>query len=253
MNAKTPLTVLSIAAVVVVALAALFFMKGSFGSLGLPNPFGKNEIHAEVDPVLITLLPPPAATSAETKKEIATLIQDKFERSTEVITAIQKEASIDAVQVGPYTVGEYREGKILPLLAKALSYSLPEVERVLALKQDEFKRPRPSMVDQNVEPVIAVPHNPSYPADYASKARFVAYVLSYVDKAHEADYLSYAEEVAKRQEIAGLQYPLDNAVGAMFAEMFFTEVMKDPAFVALLDAAKTEWASTSHPTEEAPQ
>ncbi len=252
MNTKGTFTVLPIVAVLIVGavLATLYFVNVKNGRPWLSLSWLDAQQHASIDAAIITLPPPPADNSADTKAEIAVLLEDKHARATEIIAAVQREAMFDAVQIGPHTVGEYMAGDTLPELASALSYSLPEVERVLAIKQKELNRTRPSEVDAKIEPIAAVPSHPSYPADYASKARFVAYVLSYIDPAHEADYLSYSEEVAKRQEIAGIQYPLDNAVGAIFAGKAFELLLKDTDFVARLDKAKAEWEAAGVSKEE---
>jgi acid phosphatase (class A) len=254
MNTKGTFTVLPIAAVLVVAVAfaALYFINTKNGR-PLLSFFGGSMAHATVDPASIKIPPPPADASAETKAEIAVLLEDKHARATEVVATIQKEATFDAVTIGPYTVGEYRAGKILPKLAKVLSYSLPELMRVLNIKQIEFGRARPSLVDSHIDPITSVPDSSSYPGDYSSQAHFIAHVLSYVDPTHMANYMSYADEISVRQEIAGVQYPLDGAAGAVLGEAFFDILKMDPKFVSLLDNAKTEWAQAGISSETVPQ
>ena len=77
----------------------------------------------------------------------------------------------------------------------------------------QYARARPSDFDPTIQPVVTVPHSPSYPSEHAAVAAAAADVLAYVYPNSGDALAQRAQEAAQSRVAAGVQYPSDVQAG----------------------------------------
>src|SRR5262249_43042733 len=99
-----------------------------------------------------------------------------------------------------------------PLQTRALALVAAAISDATIAAWDSkyvHNRPHPSEIDSSVAPVVAVPHNPSYPSEHAVTAAAAAAVLEYLFPDQTAKLEAMAEEAATSRVIAGVAFPSD--------------------------------------------
>ncbi len=190
----------------------------------------------------IQLPPPPRNSSAETAKELQTLLSYRDLRSTEEIRDIRLEANNDTVYIAGYTLLDYRGGKKFPATAALLKDSFQDLEALLMRYKQRFDRVRPSVLEPSLETVIEIPGHPAYPSGHSTQAHFIAYLFGELAPSRKTEFIARADQIALNRVIAGLHYPSDSAAGVLLAQQYFDILMRNEEFLTLLAAAKQEWA-----------
>jgi membrane-associated phospholipid phosphatase len=101
----------------------------------------------------------------------------------------------------------------------------------------QYTRARPSDVDRSIEPVVIVPHSPSYPSEHAAVAAAAADVLSYLFPKSQAELARRSQEAAQSRIAAGVQYPSDVQAGLALGH----EIGKAAITRAKADRSDTPW------------
>jgi membrane-associated phospholipid phosphatase len=76
-----------------------------------------------------------------------------------------------------------------------------------------YGRARPSKIDRQIAPAVAVPNSPSYPSDYAAAATVASAVLDYLFPDDQAKIDGMAQAAAQSRAFAGVEFPTDIAAG----------------------------------------
>lgn len=85
---------------------------------------------------------------------------------------------------------------------------------------------RPSELDTDVLPVIAVPNHPSYPSDHSVRGSAAAVILTQFFPENQKEWERLAEEEGQSRIWAGVQYPVDHSEGKALGEKVGREVIK---------------------------
>jgi len=88
-----------------------------------------------------------------------------------------------------------------------------------------YNRKRPSQVDPNIKPRIAVPDSPSYPSEYSAAGFAAAEVMAYLIPAEAAYFRGLAEEASRSRLYAGVEYPSDYTAGMELGKRIAAEVI----------------------------
>jgi membrane-associated phospholipid phosphatase len=115
-----------------------------------------------------------------------------------------------------------------------------------------YNRPRPSEIDPQIRPLVAVPRSPSYPSEHAVVAGAAATVLGYLFPAEAQDLQYLAEEAARSRITAGVQFPSDvvdglelgRAVGRKVVEYARTDGT-DSTFTGTIPTGAGYWTGTN--------
>lgn len=109
--------------------------------------------------------------------------------------------------------------------------------------KDHFARPRP--VDAHADVVKAlVPYEAgySYPSGHAARSWLYALVLGQLDPGDRLAMLREAGRVGYLRVLGGMHYQSDIIASRTFAELLYTQLMKDPEFTQALATLKAaEW------------
>ena len=103
-----------------------------------------------------------------------------------------------------------------------------------------YRRPRPSLVDDDVRTALPVPDSPSYPSEHAAAAQAAATVLAHFLPAEAASFQAMAEEAGWSRVLAGLQYPSDYQAGLALGRKVAEEVIAQ----ADADGSSIPWTGT---------
>ncbi|MCA9893377.1 MAG: vanadium-dependent haloperoxidase [Anaerolineae bacterium] len=103
-----------------------------------------------------------------------------------------------------------------------------------------FNRLRPSDVDTSIEPLIEVPHSPSYPSEDAVAAGAASEVLAHLFPPRADYYREQAEAAAEAFKHSGIYYPSDVDAGMELGRSVAAEI------IAWIDSSVFD---TSGPTE----
>jgi acid phosphatase (class A) len=189
----------------------------------------------------IIIPPPPANSSAQVRDELAHLVALTRQRTAAIRRAIDDEADLALATFGDYRLEEYLDARRFPDTARALRAAYSDLSIiVLALKQRD-DRVRPSFLEPDIQPVIAVPKHPAYPSGHASQAHLVSALLGALMPARAQALATRAQAIATHREFAGVHYASDSAAGQSLARQVFDQLMRDRDFAALFDRARNEW------------
>jgi len=191
----------------------------------------------------ISLPPPPANTSAQVAKELATLTSYEKLRSPKEVQDFIAEGQKDTLYMGGHTFAEYTDPKEFPATAALLKDSFHDVEVIEMQQKKIFDRVRPSVLDPDLTTIIPFPGHPAYPSYRSTEMHFLAYVFGELAPARKQEFVTRADGISLNCQIAGLQYPSDTAGGVLLAQQIFADLMQNAKFETLLAAAKKEWAA----------
>lgn len=101
-----------------------------------------------------------------------------------------------------------------------------DASHIILILKSNFNRVRPHVYRSNIDPIIPVPENSSYPGGHATQAYLTALYLSKKYPAFSEQVFQYAYQVGINREIAGLHYPSDTAAGYLLAKKIFVDLEK---------------------------
>lgn len=187
----------------------------------------------------ITLPPPSANDSPETRAELDTLLTYQTARTEEQVAEIREQ--VDTPLIYDWEHAALYGDPIQFPATSALNTVFHDAQKIIFEMKERFDRVRPHFLEPRLEPPISVPRHPAYPSGHATESRLIALIFSELDPERRETYLSFADEVALNRERAGVNYPSDSAAGKLLAEQFFVILMEDAEFQELLERAKAEW------------
>lgn len=174
-----------------------------------------------MDPDFDTGIPKPGADgSRQTQTEILDLrgLQSTA-RSADVVSRILIENDPEK------TIAEhFRDVGFIPSREEApalwnLIIALDHEVRYFSLRDKlEFSRSRPTAVEHLLTSVIDVPPHASYPSGHSAQFWATSKILSNLSPECSDDLVSFARDVAKRREIAGVHYASDTIAGRILAD-----------------------------------
>ncbi len=198
----------------------------------------------------IQVPPPPAATSEQTRTELAELRQLQKERSSIASTAIQYYNAVPATQ---------RWNDLVFALARAEKWSTNSQARLAAILHTalhdavvatwaakyQFNRQPPSQAAKDVTPVVTIageaPANePSYPSEHAAIAGTAVGVLTAFFPKEEANLKAIAAELEQTRLVMGVNYRSDLDAGLALGQAVAQKALARAAG----DGSNAKWAGT---------
>jgi membrane-associated phospholipid phosphatase len=107
-----------------------------------------------------------------------------------------------------------------------------------------YARQRPSLMDSQITPPIAVPNSPSYPSDYAAAAAVASAVLDYLFPDQKSAIDGMATRAAQSRVSAGVEFPSDMTAGTALGRAVADAVIAR----ARTDGSSTAFTGSFPPT-----
>lgn len=102
--------------------------------------------------------------------------------------------------------------------------------------KDVYKRDRPFVRDERVQPCLPRVKGLAYPSGHATMSRLFALILSDLVPARRAEFLARADQAALNRLIGGVHHPTDLEAGKALADALYRQLKGKPAFVAEMRA-----------------
>lgn len=225
-------------AFIALGLAVLQVPVFAKGPAAEPFPLPANEYFLEKLP------PPPDKDSALDKADIAlsALIQaqatpEQIQHATMVATDL-KVFTFSEVIGSSFTKANYPE---TAAFFKRLDATANIPKNFI---KDHYARVRPYLAHPDqIKMLVPADAGFSYPSGHVTRAELAALVLAQLDPAQKGAILDFVDRVAKDRIVGGMHYRSDTTGSMLLGAMVYDELMKEPDFVAALNALKAEeWA-----------
>jgi acid phosphatase (class A) len=187
------------------------------------------------------LPPPPANDSAETRGDLDEMLVIQKKRS-----AAESQRAVDDVPANIYRFAEVLgnpagfNAKNLPLTDAMFRKVLGSELSVVGAAKKYYGRPRPFLLEPQLQPLIEKPGDGSYPSGHSSWVRAVALVLADMIPERRAQIIARANEYARNRVVAGVHYPSDIEAGKLAGTAIAAALYISPDFRTDLAAATTE-------------
>ncbi|MBC7948063.1 MAG: phosphatase PAP2 family protein, partial [Chitinophagaceae bacterium] len=208
-------------------------------------------------PSLLTLTPPPANSSIQTRAELDYMLDLQAKRTPVEVDKYKRLASIfhSPNNFNPYDpdydrnfsslfhvgspLGKWYTYKNLPVTAQFLSDVYRDATYYFFKLKLAINRPRPYMLEPGLKNLERPPH-PSYPSGHSAASYINAYVMSEIVPELATEFLKMAAEMAYSREVIGVHYPSDSEVSRLWARQFVNELFKKDKFRQDFEQAKKE-------------
>ena len=183
----------------------------------------------------VRLAPPPAAGSAEDRRDLAAVHEWQAKRSpNECARAAEAERpDYDTFFGGMSPFPQPMPAEAVEFIQHVRADTFHIGDRI----KREYDRTRPYRRDATLHPCIRPPKGDrySYPSGHSTLSRVLGLVLSDLMPARRAEFLARADEIALDRVIGGVHHPSDIAAGKLLADEIHAELLKSPAFLADLE------------------
>ena len=157
----------------------------------------------------ITISPPPANSSTQTRKEIMGMKDNMKNLSDE-----QKKIYINTDHDTSYYIKEYMSNEDLDWQQEDIEKIIKSAKHIGRYYKNEFQRPRPRQVAEKLGidfkyMETETTDSPAYPSNHALQAKVVAHYYSSIYPEHKVNLHIMAEKSAQGRVDAGVHYPSD--------------------------------------------
>ena len=204
---------------------------------------------ADLDPALV--LPPfPVAGSDQAKAELAELLTIEKRRTSFEATAARAEGEVKDASIFAAAIGPGFDLSRLPATARLMAIVRASEKEVVGRGKDEFRRPRPWIVDPKIGTCKRGEDEPlsSYPSGHATSAYAYAGVLARLIPAKAAPILTRAAHYTESRIICEQHFRSDVTAGEALGLLIGERLASKPGFAAAFDAARIELAAAGFNT-----
>ena len=180
---------------------------------------------------------PPANDSAQTKAELAELLQLQQTRTPEMVASAQADADRSPFRFADVLGPEFTQAN-LPEVAAMFAAILEDVRLQTRPVKKHWNRPRPFRLDPQIVPCVPRPSGPSFPSAHSTFGHLTAELLALMVPEKAAQLRARGESYAHNRLVGGVHYPSDVAGGALAAKTMGEALLKDPKFMTDFDQAK---------------
>ena len=198
---------------------------------------------AEIDPATF-LPPPPAAGSVQAKAELAELHAIESGRTAADVAAARLDGDTKNATIFAEAIGPGFDLSMLPATAKLLAYVRATEKDATDRGKDEFKRPRPWVVDAGLK-TCQRSNDPlsSYPSGHTAMAFSMGATLARLVPGKAQPILARAARYGQSRVLCEQHWRSDVTAGQALGIVVADRLMAKPAFAAQFAAAQAELAA----------
>ncbi|WP_293933380.1 phosphatase PAP2 family protein [Iodobacter sp.] len=185
---------------------------------------------------------PPANDSAQTKLEIAEVLAFQAKRTPETAAAAAADAAENIWRFNEVMGPKFKAEK-LPKFAAFFERVVETEGAVVDSAKNYWKRPRPHMLNSEIQPVVKRSSSGSWPSGHATVGYLMATVLAEMVPEKRSALFTRAAEYAENRIVAGIHYRSDIQMGRVAAALIAQKILSRDDFNAEFAPAKAELRS----------
>jgi acid phosphatase (class A) len=185
------------------------------------------------------LPPPPAAGSADERRELAAVLEVQRARTPAEVARAQADQLVSVFRFAD-VLGEKFSAENLPKTAALVKRVTGEGNLAWDEAKRHWKRPRPFLANPEVQPVVDRPASFSYPSGHSACAWLWASVLGQMVPEKRGELYTRAREYGRNRVVGGVHYPSDDEAGMLTGVAVAAVLMQSPAFRADLAESRAE-------------
>lgn len=199
--------------------------------------FGPDHHYVAAAGPAATVAPPPAPGSPEDKRDLEVLLDWQARRTAADCAGANAQAQADYGKffgdISPFP--EPLPAEVSTILFRVYY----DGGKAVSAAKKHYGRPRPFRRDAGIEPCLGRVPGLSYPSGHAAVSRLFALLLGDVAPDRRAEFLARSERAALNRVIGGVHHPSDIEAGKLLGNAVYTDLQKQPAFLADLAKLKT--------------
>lgn len=193
---------------------------------------------ADID-LISVLAPPPAAGSPHAADDLGEVLRLQGSRTPAMVAAARADDARKVWRFASVIAPQFRKDQ-LPVLAKFFRRVVDSGDAVVDRYKNTWKRPRPSVLSEQVMPVVKRSTAWSYPSKHAADATLMGIVLSGMLPEKRGAIMARAADYAYNRVVAGMHYPSDIEAGRITGTLIASRLMLVDDYNAQFLAAKAE-------------
>ncbi len=181
--------------------------------------------------------PPPLPDSVEAKEDMAVVLWIQRIRTKKQV-GFAKYANDLSVETFAPIISKDLFKVDAAALKNLLEDAAQNVKASYFALKDRYKRLRPYEANSDVHAVVKLGDSFSYPSGHATRAMFIAKLLSEVFPGREKELNAYAYRIAYSRVFAGVHFPSDVLAGLKLGEAYAIAVQNLPDYAKRLKDLK---------------
>lgn len=205
--------------------------------------------YIDADPAtFVALFPaPPAADSAQTRRELDELLAIQGTRTEAEVAAARADRKKDITRFFPALGLKAGANVSLPLVHRLTQRVEDDIRPFVRTAKDRFHRLRPYEIEPRIAPCIdRLPGDPSYPSGHSTYAYVITGVLADLAPERRPQLEARAAEFAHQRMVCGVHFASDIEAGRVGALWLLQELHSSPGYRAEAAAAAAELQSAMH-------
>jgi len=186
------------------------------------------------------LAPPPANDSAETRAELDEMLKIQASRTAEQSARATADAEVSVFRFSDAVGSDRFKAANLPLTVALFKKIADDEVWAASAAKDAFARPRPFLLEPQLQPLLKKPHSASYPSGHSAWGMAVGLVLADMLPEKRVQIMARAREYAKNRVVVGVHYPSDVESGLQSGSALVAVLFSSPRFRADQAAATKE-------------
>ena len=198
-------------------------------------------LHAAESEFVALFAAPPAANSAETRRELDDLLAIQQRRTPAQAQAARSDRKTEVWQFANALGLSPDAVRAMPALRELAEQVEDDVRPYVRAAKYRFLRLRPYEIEPKIEPCIDnVQGDLSYPSGHATYGYVMAYLLADLAPERRSQLIARAQEFAQQRAVCGVHFPSDLEAGRAGAEWLARQFLANPDYQAEAAAATKE-------------
>lgn len=209
---------------------------------------GPRFLHADPGQFVAGFASPPAADSADTRRELDELLAIQQTRTPREIEAARADRKTEVWQFAAALGLQREQMRDMDALSKLAEQVESEVRPYVRAAKYHFLRLRPYEIEARLKPCIDdVRDDLSYPSGHATYGYVTALLLADLVPERRTQILARAQEFARQRMVCGVHFPSDLAAGRRGAESLAQLVLASPEYRVASEPARRELRAALRP------
>ncbi len=195
---------------------------------------------------------PPAAGAAAAIADLAAVHAAQAGRTPALVAAVKADQEVSMFRFAD-VLGPRFNAEALPRTTALGRAACRDVALVVAASKRHWQRPRPFVADPDIVPVATIHASGSYPSGHAACGYLWGILLADMVPEQRAALFTRGIVFGDNRIAGGVHYPSDVEAGRMAAVAVAALLYRDAAFLATLEAARSELRSVLLPVPTVPR